>query len=155
MMERCWQMTPFWPAPKRPIYWLAGSWISVRRSRLSRLIPKQRATISLPTGQLAKAIEVSGTLAKPKVGVNTGDLVTGSAKTAFFFMGGWIYVMSKKEWDKRSEEEGACQKARDYWLGHSLAQMKEHVIDEKEQEAEKSASRKSHGPARRHSRRPR
>jgi hypothetical protein len=117
--------------------------------------PKQRATIALPTGELAKAIEVSGTLAKPKIGVNTGDLVTGSAKTAFFFVGGWVYVVSKKEWDKRSEEEGACQKARDYWLGNSLAQMKQHQTDKEQKKADKKTARKNQGPARRHSRRPR
>ncbi len=105
--------------------------------------PKQRATLSIPTGDLAKAIEITGTLANPEVGVNTTDLVVGSAKTAFFFVGGWIYVMSKNELDKKLEEEGVCQQARDYWLQYSLAEMQQHRLDKQQEKEKKKAENKS------------
>lgn len=117
--------------------------------------PKQRATIAIPTGDLASAVEISGTLAKPKIGVNNRDLVTGSAKTAFFFVGGWVYVMSKNEWDKSREEESACQQARDYWLAHSLQEMQQHEMNNQEKKAAKKAERIDRRDSRPRSRKPR
>ena len=95
---------------------------------------------------------MGGSLAKPVIGVNTSDLIKGSAKTAFFFVGGFVFTMSKTQWDKSTEKESACKKSRDYWLQYSIAEMKQHEQGQQQKKVEKKAAKKSSNPTRRHSR---
>lgn len=111
-----------------------GSWFVDFETEEQRvqLIPRIRKGIAISTSDLAKTVQVTGTLTQPTVEVDPAGLfLVGAGSVALYATGGILYYLAWQQIERNLTRPDACEKAVEQYMPLPLDQLQLPVRQDK------------------------